>query len=115
MSKLKSEMRRRLFEYKNVPAQPLWETPSALEDTVDESNNNLDVARYDIPVKDTFLSSIETIDLDDIAARMECGKQDSVEELVEQFCVPIDVAKSLLAPCDCMDTAKAIAVKIPKQ
>ena len=54
------------------------------------------------------LEDIEAIDIDDITALMACGKKFTVEELVEQFGVPIDVAKSLSAPCDCMDIAKAI-------
>ena len=54
------------------------------------------------------LEDIEAIDIDDIAVLMALGEKYTVEELAEQFGVPIGVAKSLLVPHDCMDVAKAI-------
>lgn len=52
---------------------------------------------------------IEAIDIDDIMALMECGKQYSVEELVEQFGISIDTVKALLAPHDFIDIPDVIA------
>ena len=53
------------------------------------------------------LEDIEAIDIDDITALMECGKKYTVEELVEQFDISVDAARSVLAPCN--HIAKAIA------
>lgn len=55
------------------------------------------------------LETIEAIDIDDIAALMECGKEYTLKDIIEQFGLSPDIAKSLLAPCECTDIAKAIA------
>lgn len=55
------------------------------------------------------LEDIEAIDIDDITALMEGGKKYTVEELVEQFGISVDAAKSVLVPCNHIDIAKAIA------
>lgn len=59
-----------------------------------------------------FLDSveyIEAIDIDDITALMECGKDYTVEELVEQFGISVDSAKSLLTRRNCIEISDAIA------
>lgn len=51
----------------------------------------------------------EAIDIDSIMALMECGKHYSVEELVGQFGVSADTAKSLLGPRSYIDIPSEVA------
>lgn len=99
MGKLKLEAQRRV-EQDWLQSQEIVECG---EERLEEAKSVAHASIFNL------LEDIETIDIADITALLACGKKYTVEELVEQFGVPIDVAQSLLAPCDRMDIAKAIA------
>lgn len=96
MGKLKLEAQRRV-EQERLRNQEIVECG---EERLEEAESYTHA-----PIFNT-LEDIEAIDIDDITALMECGKKYTVEELVEQFGISVDAAKSVLAPCD--HIAKAI-------
>lgn len=99
MGKLKLETQRRV-EHDRMRGQEIVECG---EERLEEAE-----AYAHAPIFNP-LEDIEAIDIDDITALMECGKKYTVEELVEQFGISVDAAKAVLAPCNHIDIAKAIA------
>lgn len=99
MGKLKLEAQRRV-EQNQLRSQEIVE---CVEERLEEAEAYAHAPIFN-PLKD-----IEAIDIDDITALMGCGKKYTVEELVEQFGISVDAAKSLLDACDHIDIAKAIA------
>lgn len=97
MGKLKLETQRRV-EHDSMRGQEIVECG---EQKIDE------VRQIYSPSRSPF--DFEVIGIDDIAVLMECGKQYSVEELVSQFGISVDVAESLLAPRNCIDILNTIA------
>lgn len=55
------------------------------------------------------LEDIEAIDIDDIAAILDCGRNYTVGDLVEQFGISVEVAESLLNNRSSMDMPNLIA------
>lgn len=99
MGKLKLEAQRRV-EQERLRSQEIVECG---EERLEEAESYTHAPIFN-PLED-----IEAIDIDDITALMECGKKYTVEELVEQFGISVDAAKSVLASCDHIDIAKTIA------
>ena len=99
MGKLKLEAQRRV-EQDRLQSQEIVECG---EERLEEAESYAHAPIFN-PLED-----IEAIDIDDITVLMECGKKYTVEELVEQFGISVDAAKSVLAPCDSTDIGKAIA------
>ena len=102
MSTFKSEMRRRILEGEDTPEYPAVIPPSFSE------NDDIGTARTGIS-QDETISEIEAIDIDDIWSLMECGKAYTVKDLVEEFGISVDSAKSVLALFEHVDIAQAIA------
>ena len=103
MSTFKSEMRRRILEGEDTP-----EYPAAIPPVFLGNNDDISTARMDISLNET-ISEIEAIDIDDIGCLMECGKSYTVKDLVEEFGISVDSAKSVLALREHVNIAQAIA------